>query len=70
MTFRELYLINLRWSKDTSLRLKFYDGDSIDISAHEALKTYGDYYVCGFLNDVVELARKRKVLWTGGIRYE
>lgn len=68
MTFRELYLINLRWSKDTSLRLKFYDGDSIDISAHDALKTYGDYYVCALFNDVVGIDKKRKELWTVGYK--
>ena len=68
MTFRELYLINLRWSKDTSLRLKFYDGSSIDISAHDALKTYGDYYVCALFNDVVGIAKKREELWTVGYK--
>lgn len=68
MTFRELYLINLRWSKDTSLRLKFYDGDSIDISAHDALKTYGDYYVCTLFNDVVGIAKKRMRYGQWGIK--
>lgn len=70
MAFSELYFINLRWSKDTSLRLRFYDGGSIDISTHDALKTYGDYYVCALFNDVVGIAKKRKELWTGGIKYE
>ena len=63
MTFRELYLINLSWSKDTSLRLRFYGGGAIDISVHDALKSYGDYYVCALYDDVVGLARERKVTW-------
>ena len=70
MTLRELCFINLRWSKDTSLRLRFMRGGNIDISVYDALKTYGDYYVCALLNDVVGIAKKRKELWTGGIKYE
>ena len=68
MAFRELYSINLRRPKDTSLRLKFYGGGSIDISAHDALKTYGGYYVCALFNDVVGIAKKRKGLWTEGYK--
>lgn len=70
MTLRELYHANERWGKDTMIRLKYYGKGGIDISVCDAVKEYGDYYVCGFLNDVVEVARKRTEVWTGGIGYD
>lgn len=60
MTLRELYRANYRWGKETELCLNMLNGMIIDIKAGEAVKQYGDYHVCVFLNDVVEIVKERK----------